>query len=227
MRAFAVCSLAMFGTALLAAPNDVSMIPGKSYAEGAAKWSDSLARREAGYPAYCKLNKIKGDCFMDEMMVRNDSDFDLRCKVSVDYPKNMADVAIVTIIDAHSERTVNLVEAVPAKVVPTSFSSACEQVAALPALATPDSCSFKILKSMGGDVFYPPRSKRLGEQGTVILEFTLAQETGNATDVAVARSSEHADLDMAAQKLLATATFKTNCAGQRFRKPIPFILSNG
>jgi TonB family protein len=226
MRALPICALAMYCAVLVAAPNDIAMIPGKSYAQGGAKWSDRLSRREAGYPAYCKMNKVRGDCFIDEMMVRNDSDFDLRCKVSVDYPRDMADVQIVTIIDAHSERTVNLVEAVPAKVVPTSFASVCEQVPALPALATPDTCSFKILKARNGDDYYPPRSKRLGEQGTVILEFTLAQEIGTASDVAVARSSEHADLDMAAQKLLATATFKTNCAGQRFRKPIPFILGS-
>jgi TonB family protein len=226
MRPLWIGALAMFCTALVAAPNDVAELPGKSYAQGGAQWSDRLSRRQPGYPAYCKMNKVKGDCFIDEMVIRNESDFDLRCKVSMDYPKDMTDVHIVDIIDARSERTVTTVEAVPTKIVPTAFGSECEAVPALPVLATPDTCSFKILKAVSGDLFYPPRSKRLGEQGTVILEFTLAEETGAASEVAVARSSEHPDLDLAAQKILATARFQTNCAGQRFRKAVPFILTS-
>jgi protein TonB len=53
---------------------------------------------------------------------------------------------------------------------------------------------------------YPPGARQRGEEGTVVLETTVAPD-GRATAVAVVSSSRFADLDRAAVKAVERATF--------------------
>ena len=54
---------------------------------------------------------------------------------------------------------------------------------------------------------YPPQSRRLREQGLVVLR-VLIDEKGQACDIAIESSSGHARLDHAAKDAVARATFR-------------------
>jgi TonB family protein len=209
------------------AGDDTRYVEGKSYEQDGLKWSDKLARFS---PHKLLCEEAGGKCTFDSLVIRNDSDVDLRCAISLNYPQpnkgNVANLAGMEIIVKGSERETTRVMPVPAKLKPVSFSSQCSAAPEPPPLTTPAECKATIKRLMDPGLFYPPGAKRRNEQGPVTVEFTVAEAMGPPSDIAIARSSEHADLDTAARKLAATMVLETNCPGQRFRKVIPFLLTS-
>lgn len=207
-----------------AAMGDVTYLDGKTYEQAGISWSDRLSRFETDAKA-CKT--AKGGCFNDALMVRNSSPLDIKCVIRVAYPQSdknkVANVDSTEIIRAKTERSVVQSLAVPATVVPDSFESSCSAVPDLPVLDLPAECTLK-MSGVNPGIFYPPRAVRRNEQGPVTVEITMASANVMKKAVVV-RSSEHPDLDAAAIKLFKVAKFETNCPGKRFRKTVPFLLT--
>lgn len=77
---------------------------------------------------------------------------------------------------------------------------------------------------------YPPQSRRLREQGLVVLR-VLIDEKGQACDIAVESSSGHSRLDHAAKEAVAAAAFRPYIEDGEPRRalvliPIEFSLSS-
>lgn len=210
-----------------AANGDLTYFDGKSYEQGDLKWSDRLSRREP-YAALCK--EVGSACFIDALRIRNDSERDIRCEISVIYPQpnkaGVVNVASVEIIAAGKERDVVHSLAVPASLLPVSFGSECAALPELAPLTAPAECKATFVRAPNPGDFYPPGSIKRNEQGPVVVEFTIAESPGAPSDITIARTSEHPDLDAAARKFIERARFETACPGQRFRKTIPFQLGS-
>jgi len=78
---------------------------------------------------------------------------------------------------------------------------------------------------------YPPQSRRLGEQGVVVLRVVI-DERGRACDIAIESSSGHERLDRAAREAVATAAFQPYFEDGAPRRalvliPIEFHLNRG
>jgi TonB family protein len=70
--------------------------------------------------------------------------------------------------------------------------------------------------------FYPPASRRLGEQGPVDVAFTLEKEEAGAADVEVVASSLSDRLDAAAVLYTKSMKFRTACPGTRYEMRVRF-----
>jgi TonB family protein len=219
------------GTLLLGAASvsqatvgDVTYIDGKTYEQSGIRWSDRLSRFETDAKA-CKASK--GGCFNDALMIRNSSALDIKCVIRVAYPQSgknaVANVDSTEIIRSNTERSVVQSLAVPATVTPETFNSSCSAVPDLPALDLPAECTLK-MSGVNPWIFYPPRAIKRNEQGPVTVEITMADEYRQGK-IVVVRSSEHPELDAAAIKLFKAAKLETNCPGKRFRKTVPFLLT--
>lgn len=93
------------------------------------------------------------------------------------------------------------------------------------AQAEPRSCENV---TMNPRLFYPPEAKERGQQGRVIVR-VLINADGTAGDVAVAQSSGHRLLDLAAMEYLKKACFiPGKRSGQPqamwYRAPVNFVL---
>jgi protein TonB len=78
---------------------------------------------------------------------------------------------------------------------------------------------------------YPPQSRRLGEQGVVVLRVVI-DERGRACDIEIESSSGHERLDRAAREAVATAAFQPYFEDGAPRRalvliPIEFSLNRG
>jgi periplasmic protein TonB len=78
---------------------------------------------------------------------------------------------------------------------------------------------------------YPPQSRRLREQGLVVLR-VLIDEKGQACDITVESSSGHVRLDRAAKEAVARAAFRPYVEDGLPRRalvliPIEFTLTSG
>jgi protein TonB len=78
---------------------------------------------------------------------------------------------------------------------------------------------------------YPPQSRRLGEQGIVVLRVVI-NERGEACDIAIESSSGYARLDRAAREAVASAAFRPYLEDGAPRRaqvliPIEFFLNRG
>lgn len=76
---------------------------------------------------------------------------------------------------------------------------------------------------------YPPQSRKLREQGMVVLR-VLIDERGTACNIEIERSSGHARLDLAARQAVSRAAFRPYLEGGLPRRalvliPIEFSLS--
>ena len=207
-----------------AAEGAVTYIDGKTYEQAGIQWSDRLSRFET-YPAACK--PAKGACFNDALKIRNGSALDIKCVIHVAYPKSgrkkVENVDSTEIIRANTERSVVQSLGVPAALSPESFGSSCSPVPELPVLELPPECTLK-MSGVNPGIFYPPAAARRNEQGPVTVEITMGSAT-EMKEIVVVRSSEHPALDAAAIQLLKLTRFETNCPGKRFRKTVPFLLT--
>lgn len=75
-----------------------------------------------------------------------------------------------------------------------------------------------------GSIDYPHESRRAGEEGPVLLEFTLTDREGPPRDIVVVGSSLWPKLDESAVKYVAQYQGVTDCKQGRFRLPLTFRL---
>jgi TonB family protein len=85
-------------------------------------------------------------------------------------------------------------------------------------------CKPTLTKKPTGGIDYPPESRSAGEEGPVLLEFSLSDKEGPPTDIAVIGSSLWPKLDESAKKYVAQYAGVTDCKNGRFRMPLTFRL---
>lgn len=85
-------------------------------------------------------------------------------------------------------------------------------------------CKPTLTQKPTGSIDYPPESRLAGEEGPVLLEFTLTDEEGPPRDIVVVGSSLWPKLDESAVKYVAQYRGVTDCKQGRFRLPLTFRL---
>jgi TonB family protein len=88
----------------------------------------------------------------------------------------------------------------------------------------PTECRFQIARPVNVSDYYPPASRRLGEEGPVALQFVLTKKEGKPTRIQVIGSSLFDRLDAAAVKAAGDMVFTTACPGRDFRMQLTFDL---
>jgi TonB family protein len=71
---------------------------------------------------------------------------------------------------------------------------------------------------------YPNESRTAGEEGQVVLEFSLSNKEGAPTEITVVGSSLWPKLDESAKKYVGKYVGSTECKKGRFRIPVNFRL---
>jgi TonB family protein len=85
-------------------------------------------------------------------------------------------------------------------------------------------CKPTLTKKPEGGIDYPPDSRRAGEEGPVLLEFSFSDKEGPPTDIKVVGSSLWPKLDESAIKYMGQYVGVTDCKTGRFRMPLTFRL---
>ena len=80
------------------------------------------------------------------------------------------------------------------------------------------------LSSKPTNIDYSSESRQAGQEGPVLLEFTLSDKEGAPTEITVVGSSLWPVLDDAAKKYVAQSSGSTDCKKGRFRMPLTFRL---
>ena len=109
-------------------------------------------------------------------------------------------------------------------VTPTVVASCVAQNHMAPPPVIPAECAFFL--DHPGDLsnHYPASSRRLKEQGPVVVAFTLAEREGKASDTAIVAGSLSSRLDNAAIRVMQTLRFRTACPGTRYQQTLHFEL---
>jgi TonB family protein len=85
-------------------------------------------------------------------------------------------------------------------------------------------CKPTLTKKPTGGIDYPPDSRHAGEEGPVLLEFSLSDREGTPTDIVVVGSSLWPKLDASAIKYMGQYAGVAACQKGRFRMPLTFRL---
>jgi TonB family protein len=93
-------------------------------------------------------------------------------------------------------------------------------------VSVPKGCEFHVLDAPDLGSYYPAVSRRLSEQGPVVLTFVLPSARGTPTGVAVAGSSLFARLDQAAIDYVSQMVFESPCPATRYELLVRFKLED-
>jgi TonB family protein len=105
-----------------------------------------------------------------------------------------------------------------------TFEAKCTARAKLPTLDTPANCKYEVVKPITISDYYPPASRDAGEEGPVIVEFTLSGKAARPTEVRTVASSMYPRLDEAAVKAVGDMVMSSSCGKARFRLKLSFLL---
>ena len=72
--------------------------------------------------------------------------------------------------------------------------------------------------------YYPAASQDAGEEGPVVVEFTLSGKAARPTDVRAVASSMYPRLDEAAVKAVGDMVMSSSCGKARYRLKLSFQL---
>jgi TonB family protein len=72
--------------------------------------------------------------------------------------------------------------------------------------------------------YYPPASQEAGEEGPVVVEFTVTPKPGRPTDVRAVAGSMYQRLDEAAVKAVGDMVMSSTCGKARYRLKLNFQL---
>jgi TonB family protein len=192
---------------------------------GGGSWLYYLARDVRA--RRCSVQETGEDCLYRAVHVRNDSDEVLECRGEITYAG----------VDSRGQKTVTgqllvsgrgtyvLVESLAKQGVDAeTFEAKCTARAKLPTLDTPANCKYEVVKPITISDYYPPASRDAGEEGPVIVEFTLSGKAARPTDVRTVASSMYPRLDEAAVKAVGDMVMSSSCGKARFRLKLSFLL---
>jgi TonB family protein len=187
-------------------------------------WLYYLARDDRPRPCGAE------QCLYRAVHVRNDSDETLECKGEITYAgagvdsKGQRTTKAQLLVSGRG--TFALVESL-AKVGSDAeiFDAACTARAKLPALDTAANCKYEVVKPVSIADYYPAASQDAGEEGPVIVEFTLSGKAARPTDVRAVASSMYPHLDEAAVKAVGDMVMSSSCGKARYRLKLSFQLT--
>jgi hypothetical protein len=196
------------------------------------KWTERLQPLQQA----SKCGTPEASCTVIRLIVWNPGETFLKCGGTIKFnqpnPRAVGDASSDNVlVPPKSEAIVAL--AMSPGGLPFTRDSQCipaETPAPPPPSASPPStaivdCRYSFTKPPDILAFYPPAALTDERQGRVYMQFTLAEAEGAPTDIVMYQSSSHADIDVAGPKVLASARFKTNCPGHRFRAAIKFAVN--
>lgn len=167
------------------------------------------------------------ECFYRTVMVRNDSDETLECKGEITYSgtDSKGQKTTTSQLLVAGRGSFLLVDSL-AKLGTDAetFDATCTPRAKLPALDTPANCKYQVVKPISIADYYPEASQDAGEEGPVIVEFTLSGKAARPTDVRAVASSMFPRLDAAAVKAVGDMEMSSSCGKARFRLKLSFQL---
>ncbi len=186
-------------------------------------WRFLLARDQE--PRACGANE---QCLYRAVVVMNESDVALECKGEIAYDgtdlAGNAKAESQALVSARSTRVV-AASLAKANVSASMFDARCTPREKLPALDTPSTCKYQVVKPIAIGDYYPPASREAGEEGPVTVEFTLAGKAANPTNVRAVASSLYPALDEAAVKAVSDMVMSSSCPNARYRLKLSFQLN--
>jgi TonB family protein len=203
--------------------NVVKEADGYSFDVTGGAWSYTLIRDDTR--RYCTA--AGKECVRRTVFVRNGSPQDLECKAYIKYEGKDAEGKEST--EAQAVVLANTIRAVVASLAErgvnaATFEAQCTVRPPLPPLSTPSTCKYEVVKPISISDFYPPAARRAGEEGPVVVEFTVPGKAGNPTDVKVIASSLSSRLDQGAVDAVKAMVMSSACKSERYRLRLNFQL---
>lgn len=191
---------------------------------GGGSWLYYLVRNDK--PQRCSAQSTD-QCLYRAVHVRNDSDETLECKGEIAYTgtdsKGQRSATSKLLISTRG--TYLLVESLAKQGTDAeTFDAQCSVRAKLPALDTPANCKYEVVKPISIGDYYPEPSQVAGEEGPVVVEFTLSGKAARPTDVRAVASSMFPRLDEAAVKAVGDMVMSSSCGKARYRLKLSFQL---
>jgi TonB family protein len=192
---------------------------------GGGSWLFYLARDTR--PRRCSAQQATEDCLYRAIHVRNDSDEVLECKGEITYAgtDSSGQPTAASQLLVSGRGTYVLVESLAKVGVDAeTFDAKCTARAKLPPLDTPANCKYEVVKPIAIGDYYPTASRDVGEEGPVVVEFTLSGKAARPTDVRAVASSMYPRLDEAAVKAVGDMVMSSSCGKARYRLKLSFQL---
>lgn len=178
-------------------------------------------------PRRCSAQQATEDCLYRAVMVRNDSDETLECKGEISYlgTDNKGQHTAASQLLIAGRGSFLLVDSLAKQGTDAeTFDANCTPRAKLPALDTPANCKYEVVKPISIADYYPEASQDAGEEGPVVVEFTLSGKAARPTDVRAVAGSMYPRLDEAAVKAVGDMVMSSGCGKARFRLKLSFLL---
>ena len=192
---------------------------------GGGSWLYYLARDIK--PRRCSAQVAAEDCLYRAVHVRNDSDETLECKGEITYAgtdiKGRHTASSQLLVTARG--TYLLVESLAKQGVDAeTFDAQCKVRPKLPPLDTPANCKYEVVKPVSIGDYYPVAAQDAGEEGPVVVEFSLSGKAAKPTDIRAVSSSMYPHLDEAAVKAVGDMVMSSSCGKARYRLKLSFQL---
>ncbi len=188
------------------------------------QWRFLLARDPA--PRACAAGTTN-QCLYRAVVVLNQSDETLECTGEITYDgtdiSGNAKTEQKALVLDRSTRIIAsslALDTVNASV----FNAKCDVRPKLPALSTPSTCKYEVVKPVAISDYYPAESRAAGEEGPVTVEFTLPGKAANPEDVRAVASSLYPALDEAAVHAVHDMVMSSSCPNARYRLRVSFKL---
>lgn len=178
-------------------------------------------------PRRCSRQQPADECLYRAVHVRNDSDDVLECKAEITYAGTDSNGNATARSQALvSERTTYIVVESLAKrgTDAESFEARCTPRPKLAALDTPAGCKYEVVKPVLIADYYPPASQQAGEEGPVVVEFTLSGKAARPENIRAVAGSMYQRLDEAAVKAVGDMVMSSSCGKARYRLKLSFQL---
>jgi len=188
-------------------------------------WAYYLARDVR--PRRCSAQEATEDCLYRAIHVRNDSDAVLECKGELTYvgtdSRGQKTSSAQLLVSGRG--TYVLIESLARQGIDAeTFDAQCTPRPKLPPLDTPADCKYEVVKPVAIGDYYPTASRDAGEEGPVVVEFTLSGKAAKPTEVKTVASSMYPRLDEAAVKAVGDMVMSSGCGKARFRLKLSFQL---
>jgi TonB family protein len=192
---------------------------------GGGSWLYYLARDIK--PRRCSAQQATEECLYRAVHVRNDSDETLECKGEISYVgtdtkgrKTASSQLLVT-----GRGTYLLVDSLAKQGIDAeTFDAQCKVRPKLPPLETPANCKYEVVKPVSIADYYPEAAQDAGEEGPVVVEFSLSGKAAKPTDIRAVSSSMYPHLDEAAVKAVGDMVMSSSCGKARYRLKLSFQL---
>lgn len=189
------------------------------------RWLFYLVRDDR--PRRCSAQQPAEECLYRAVHVRNDSEETLECKGEITYAgtDSKGKPTTTSQLLVSGRGTFVLVESLAKLGVDAqTFDATCTARPRLPPLDTPANCKYEVVKPVSISDYYPESSQDAGEEGPVVVEFTLSGKAARPTDVRAVAGSMYPRLDEAAVKAVGDMVMSSNCDKARYRLKLSFQL---